>query len=724
MIKNEILLFDESKSETNIERNKYMNEIIYSFDIFLQSFKNSKFDKNITNNIIDEVSNIIQNLKSYEYIYIPFLGPQNSGKTTLINGIIGKDILPTKIDRGTTSKIIIRYNNSDETIIRKVYLKKKKDSDKDIYYFEPDNKIGIGIDQIKEILNSLNNDNIDDCFYCISTKIKLFDDLGLDDYQKNMIHLIDFPGYEPNNIFEKEINKLLSICNFFILVFRNSIIKTKECQNFMNLIITQAKKAKKKLPSEIIKSSLFVFNNSEPINITDNDIDKVKNDIQIMIPGLDRNSINVCFINAKFYSQYCYEWNFFFNLKNLFTKELNNFSSNNNSIDIQTKGTNKKYNTFCEYFFNLLRNKIRILGLKGINNEQNIDKNVEKEINEIMNSFSKLNNFGDESNYKNKFIKLISFARENINNLSILKKSNIEGFKNSFSLHIYFVYENIQKNIIRKIDEIISILDNVVKNKLEQKEDSFNKINQLQDGLKNNLEQSKKQGFAIIESFKTNIKNSLKNKEDNIIHLLNSKKYQQIFEQINTEIKNHLQELFKQIKCFLNSSDGESLNLNNINLVIKQISDGKETVPELPKFRENIAKAFGYKNKNIDEQIFNEITIYIEKFNKIYDKKGFKEWFCSFFYDSKYLMNNCEMIIDFCTDKIIYLLKQIIEQYEEYINSIINLINTKAISLQLNKEQKEQLDILSDAYIDAKNNIIKIKMKIKDDLYTNTIISP
>ena len=76
--------------------------------------------------IIDEVSNIIQNLKSYEYIYIPFLGPQNSGKTTLINGIIGKDILPTKIDRGTTSKIIIRYNNSDETIIRKVYLKKKK----------------------------------------------------------------------------------------------------------------------------------------------------------------------------------------------------------------------------------------------------------------------------------------------------------------------------------------------------------------------------------------------------------------------------------------------------------------------------------------------------------------------------------------------------------------------------------------------------------------------
>jgi hypothetical protein len=261
----------------------------------------------------------------------------------------------------------------------------------------------------------------------------------------------------------------------------------------MNQIITQAKKAKKKLPSEIIKSSLFVFNNSEPINITDSDIDKAKNDLLMMFPGFDRNSINVCFINAKFYAQYCYEWNYFFNLKNLFTKELNNFSSNNNSNDIQPKGTNKQYNTFCEYFFNLLRKKIRILGLKGINNEQKIDKNVEKEINEIMNSFSKLNNFGDESNYKNKFIKLISFARENINNLSILKKSNIEGFKDWFSLHIYSGYENIQKNNIRKIDKISSILELVIKKNLKQKEDSINKINQLKDNLKNNLEQSKKQ---------------------------------------------------------------------------------------------------------------------------------------------------------------------------------------------------------------------------------------
>jgi ribosome biogenesis GTPase A len=203
MNKNEILLFDESKSETNIVRNKYMKEIIYSLYIFLQSFKESKFDKNLTNNIIDEVSNIIQILKSYGFIYIPFLGLHNSGKSTLINGIIGKDILPTGLERGTKSVIIIRYNNSDETIIRKAYLKKKNYFEKDFYYFELDEIIGKGIDQIKEILNSLNNDNIDDCFYCISTKIKLFDDLGLDDYQKNMIHLIDFPGYEPNNIFEK-----------------------------------------------------------------------------------------------------------------------------------------------------------------------------------------------------------------------------------------------------------------------------------------------------------------------------------------------------------------------------------------------------------------------------------------------------------------------------------------------------------------------------------------
>ena len=117
---------------------------------------------------------IIQYLKSYQFIYIPFLGPSNSGKSTLINGIIGQDILPTNKNKFSKRGIIIRYSCSDEIIIRKAYLKEIKSFQKAFYYFEPDNIIGKGIDQVKETLNSLNydfTDNIEDYFYFISTKI-------------------------------------------------------------------------------------------------------------------------------------------------------------------------------------------------------------------------------------------------------------------------------------------------------------------------------------------------------------------------------------------------------------------------------------------------------------------------------------------------------------------------------------------------------------------------
>ena len=45
--------------------------------------------------IISIIRELIDYLKTYNAIFIPFLGPINSGKSTIINGIIGKDLLPT-----------------------------------------------------------------------------------------------------------------------------------------------------------------------------------------------------------------------------------------------------------------------------------------------------------------------------------------------------------------------------------------------------------------------------------------------------------------------------------------------------------------------------------------------------------------------------------------------------------------------------------------------------
>ena len=718
--KKKIILFDKSK--------KNLKEIINLFKILIKTLEKSKIDKNVIDSLINEVSNTIQYLKYYEFIYMPFLGPSNSGKSTLINAIIGKDILPTKIGECTKRAIIIGYSYSDEIIIRKAYFKGIKIFQKTFYYFEPDNIIGKGIDQVKETLNSLNfnsTDKIEDYFYYISTKIKLFDDLGLNDHLKNIIHLIDFPGYETRNICEEKISNVMSICNSFIFVFKSSIIKENERTKIMNKLFTQIKEQKKKTFSEIVKSSLIVFNNEDSINITDKDIEKVTSDIQEIMYGLEKDLINICFFNAQYYSNYCSEFNYIFNLKNLFSKEFQNYSNNNNYIYINPEMCpNKIYKTFYEYFFNLLIEKCKVLGLGKVSMQQKIDEKITIEIDEIFDDLSKSNKFGDGSKYKDKFIKLLSFIRENINNLKILKESNIESFKSFFSLQIYFTYEDIEKNIIGKIDEIISKLDFFLINNLKQNENSLNKMNQIQEDLKKNLENSQKQICTIRDTFIANSKNILKKKEDDIVNHSLSKNYQLIFKEIKVELEHHVKVLFMQIKIFLDNSEKEPFRLyNEIIIEIKKLSDGKESIPELPKFREIISKAFGYKDKNIDDQIYNEIN---NSLNKIFEvKKGMKEWFCSFFYDNKQIISACEVIIDLSINTINVLLKKIIEQYEKYINDIITLIQTKTkITLIYRKSNEKHLDNLFNEYKDIKCNINETKIKIKDDLYTNTLINP
>ena len=291
-------------------------------------------------------------------------------------------------------------------------------------------------------------------------------------------------------------------------------------------------------------------------------------------------------------------------------------------------------------------------------------------------------------------------------------------------MQIYFTYEDIEKNIIGKIDEIISKLDVFLINNLKHNENSLNKMNQIQEDLKKNLENSQKQICTIRDTFIANSKNILKKKEDDIVNHSLSKNYQLIFKEIKVELEHHVKVLFMQIKIFLDNSEKEPFRLyNEIIIEIKKLSDGKESIPELPKFREIISKAFGYKDKNIDVQIYNEIN---NSLNKIFEvKKGMKEWFCSFFYDNKQIISACEVIIDLSINTINVLLKKIIEQYEKYINDIITLIQTKTkITLIYGKSNEKHLDNLFNAYKDIKCNINETKIKIKDDLYANTLINP
>ena len=58
------------------------------------------------------IVDILKFIKLSNQIFIPFLGPSNSGKTTILNGIIGRNILPTNLC--TKRGIIISYSDQED----------------------------------------------------------------------------------------------------------------------------------------------------------------------------------------------------------------------------------------------------------------------------------------------------------------------------------------------------------------------------------------------------------------------------------------------------------------------------------------------------------------------------------------------------------------------------------------------------------------------------------
>ena len=107
----ELKLENNSKNEKNNkieEKTKINREIISHLTNIRNKFEESKFYIKELESIIDEIKKVIINLRIYDVILIPFIGASNAGKTTIINGIIGKELLPTDLNECTKRGIIIR----------------------------------------------------------------------------------------------------------------------------------------------------------------------------------------------------------------------------------------------------------------------------------------------------------------------------------------------------------------------------------------------------------------------------------------------------------------------------------------------------------------------------------------------------------------------------------------------------------------------------------------
>ena len=712
--------------ESVSEKTKLNKQIIINLKKIAEEIKQSKFISNEITNIINEIYQTVEYLGIYDVIFIAFLGPSNAGKTTIINGIIGEEVLPADLNECTKRGIIIRYLDNFETEIniRKAVFTEEEFLGKKKYYFASQNVIAKGLKGVQETVKGLNYDFTDrqeDSFYYIRTKIKLFDDLKLDNYYKKMIYLIDFPGYGTGNIFEKVLyKKVMSICNSFVFVVRNSVIKENKTQELLEGIFTQARKEKKKLPSGFIKNCLFVLNNDNTQTTTENDLENAKKDISTLIK-LEKNNINAIFFNAKYYGNYIDNFNYFYNLRNTLNNEYKKYSKYKNNLFKYPELYNiNYYNTFFEFMYKEIVEKIKINGLGAkIGKNQEIYENVKNDLNETIIEFEN-NKYINKNEFslkrKETIEKIFSYAQKHINELPTLKESNVNEFNNIFKYQINYVNNEIQEELKKNINKVITTLDYFFNEDFTKREKDLKAFNEFKDNLNSIIqkmkfknENSEKELKLIREKYENNVTKSLEMKKENIKKLLKDKNLKEIKNEIDIEMKNYLEKFDNEIKNFFkNISFHSKMDYEEAKNCFKDFSEGKISLTEYPGFEENFSEKVADKENNVLNEISKEIRSCIdESMKKIYNENGLLTAISAFLFDSQYLSQIIELIIKYYTKHIKYIFDLIQSTFKDYIELIIHEIENRKsiISIKYSNKQSHQWSNLCSAYSSKKENI-------------------
>ena len=496
----------------------------------------------------------------------------------------------------------------------------------------------------------------------------------------------------------------MGISNSFIFTIKNSIIKDNNNQIILNTIFNEAKHQKKVLPSLFIKSCLFIINNDKTESISQKDIDRAKEDIKYLIKDTNKDNINLCFYNAKYYSKYSSNRNYFINRSQTFEFEYRKYLSLQRNFFKNPENINGKiHKNFTDYLIRILGEKIKNEGLGTMKKNQTTDKSIEGEINQIMANLNKrkIIEINDISKCNKIFSKIFSFGKEKIEQSDILKKSNYEEFKKDFKSQIIYINDYIQNDVRNNIEKVLNTLKTFFNNDFPDKKANSTEINEFTKNMKTKKNKINETFisiqdilFQIINNYKEIIIKNLLDKKDNIKALLESKKFKEIINVFDTTIYKIIEEIQE---C------------------VKEFSEGKTSFEKKDNFKKYFSSKVGDKVENLDEEILQELFSTGKSLSNIYEKKGFKDWIYSAFSNENHLKNAIELIVKSLIKKMEYILILIVEQLKRYFEDIFHSID-KSISLSTIKFTNEQLSYWKEIkkfYEDIKGEITSLKNKLK-----------
>ena len=581
---------ESSKESLNLfEMGKYLKKVTWDKEDLEHA---KKFIEKIS--FLSEEKFMTQDFKGldeFEYfmannnkILIPTIGQYSSGKSTLLNLLIGEEYLPTSDGVCTNKGVIIEYisdKNKAELYELKLKLGHK------FFSFEKHRLITDDKSKIQEEIDKINKEHknikLEDSFLLLKVYIKFFE--LFKEEEKEKILLIDFPGLgvlKTKNFFSSDvIGPLINQSDSF-LFFNPEVINSDENQK---IIMNIVEKIKNRKVSFSYKNCLFILNKwdkhrdkSNNYNYTlikaKSDLENIfkENHLEDIFPDID-----IINCSAEDYKAFLKKKNLIINLKDYLEYLKKNFEEEFDDDEFdEEEDKNKKFYEYILKDINDIKKDFNFLSNKNIYNKE--------EYCLILNNFLEKTDYKLTDILKNDIIESYLCILSNINNHKLMIESNKENLEKSIKSHMLLAISNLKNTIETKGINFISSINitiNFILKKLNspRNEMKYSKIDESEK-RKNEIEEMFEQFRGLIDIDVSNYLSKQENIIDNYIreanHIFINKRKQnkilsnkiilgeienQILDNLKNEKKNFYDKTRKHFETFISEVQKKIKNI-------------------------------------------------------------------------------------------------------------------------------------------------------------------
>ena len=444
------------------EMGKYLNKLVWD----KEDLEHAKKFINQISYLSEEkfMEKEFKGLEEFEYfiandnkILIPTIGQYSTGKSSLLNILIGEEYLPSSPRVCTNVGVIIEYTSNKN--IAELYEIKFKQNNK-YFTFEKIKIICNDKSKIKEKIDKRNKEQtllkLEDSFLLLKVNVELFE--LIEEKYREKILLIDFPGLsvlEKKNFFGSDVLSPLINQSDSFLFFNSEVINTNDNQEIITNLVEKIKKRK---ISFSYKNCLFIMNKwDKQIEEKKNySLAQAKSDLKEIFQNNDLNDIfkDIDIINcsARYYELFIKEKKqilnfeeYIKNLKNIFEEEY----------ELDEDKVEDKNESFYKNIINDINSKKEKIKKKF---EENLKTEEFKNLVNILQNSYKLENEKKNENIINNYL----FIVKNIENHEKLIESNIKILEQKIKDHILLSIENMKKNIEDKGINFLKNINNTI----------------------------------------------------------------------------------------------------------------------------------------------------------------------------------------------------------------------------------------------------------------------